>query len=117
MTQSEIKLSNETFVLNEIERSDWKAIHAYSSRKEVSTYQTWGPNTEEQTKAFVEKIIDDARQQPRTRYVLAVRIKQNGMLVGAGEINIRNTSNGEIAISYILIIGNKALGQRLPAFC
>lgn len=35
-----------------------------------------------------------------TRYVLAVRLKQNGLLIGAGEINIRDTSNGEI--SYIL---------------
>lgn len=39
--------------LREIVEEDWQTVHSYASIPAVSQYQTWGPNTEEQSREYV----------------------------------------------------------------
>ena len=58
---------SETLGLRRLEAADWPVVHAWSSRAEFCRFQAWGPNTEEETRAFVtragagEVIVHSAR--------------------------------------------------------
>lgn len=88
--------------LREFEFEDWKAVHRYASQEKACIYQPWGPNNEDQTKEFLYKIIKDSLEEPHTRYAFAVELKGNGIVIGAGELNIRDEGNRIGEISYII---------------
>ncbi|MRX56139.1 GNAT family N-acetyltransferase [Bacillus idriensis] len=91
-------LSNERLLLREFTESDWIGVHKYASKEKVCQYQDWGPNSEEESQAFVKQVLVDAAKKPRTRYMFAIVLKKEEKMIGAGEINIRdfNHKNGEI---------------------
>lgn len=74
------------FKLREIKENDWKDIHIYTSQFIVCQYQAWGPNSEMETKEFVNQVLQDARKVPRSRFSFAVVELEYERVVGAGEI-------------------------------
>lgn len=88
--------------LREFQLDDWKDVHEYASQERACTYQPWGPNSEDQTRAFVGKIIEDAKEELRTRFVFAVTIEDDTKVIGAGEINVRDLGNRRGEIAYII---------------
>ncbi|PGQ50483.1 GNAT family N-acetyltransferase [Bacillus thuringiensis] len=92
------KIIHNRFKLREIKENDWKDIHIYTSQSIVCQYQTWGPNSETETKEFVNQVLQDARKVPRNRFSFAVVELEYERVVGAGEITIRDLTNrvGEI---------------------
>ncbi len=95
-----ISLSNERLYLREMVSSDWIYVHKYASQEIVCQYQPWGPNTEAESKRFVEEVVDDSTEKPRTRFVYAIHYKER--MIGAGEFNIRDFTNKAGEIGYIL---------------
>jgi RimJ/RimL family protein N-acetyltransferase len=71
--------------------ADWPAVHDWARRPEACRYQAWGPNTPEQTRAFVRAAVD----APPTRLVHAV--VQDDRVVGSAELHLRGVHQGEIA--------------------
>lgn len=102
MSLASTTLSSDRVVLRELMREDWPAIHAYASRLDVCRFQPWGPNTPEQTIAFVETAIASAEEQPRRRYTLAVTLVEHGMVVGLAEMNVRDAGFAVGEIAYVL---------------
>ncbi|MEI5908052.1 GNAT family N-acetyltransferase [Bacillus spongiae] len=88
--------------LREMKETDWKAVHQYASQERVSKYQTWGPNSEEQSKAFVEQVLIDSKAVPRTRFAFAVVLKESENMIGVGQLAIRDFANHVGEISYII---------------
>nr|WP_077625138.1 GNAT family protein [Sediminibacillus massiliensis] len=97
-----MSLSSEQLVLREIKIDDWRSVHSYASQAKVSRFQPWGPNTEEDSKLFVEQAIKDAENNPRTRFVFAIIHKEDGKMIGVVELNIRDISNKSGEIAYIV---------------
>ncbi|MBO1581594.1 GNAT family N-acetyltransferase [Bacillus sp. XF8] len=89
-------------LLRELTNHDWIDVHKYASQDKVCEYQPWGPNTVEDSKDFVKQVIKDASQEPRTRYVFAIVEKDIERMVGAGELNIRDFTNKNGEIGYIV---------------
>jgi RimJ/RimL family protein N-acetyltransferase len=102
MSPESTALSSERVVLRELMREDWPAIHAYASRIEVCRYQPWGPNTPDETTAFVEAAIASAQENPRQRYVLTVALVEDDKVVGLTEINVRDAGFAVGEIAYVL---------------
>ena len=94
-------LESERVILQEIEKKDWRDIHKYASQPIVCQYQPWGPNTEKESKDFVEQILGDGKTNPRSRFVFAVIQKIDGRMIGSGELNLRDLSNQVGEIAYI----------------
>ncbi|SFG16985.1 Protein N-acetyltransferase, RimJ/RimL family [Halobacillus alkaliphilus] len=88
--------------LREIVEEDWRTVHSYASIPSVSQYQPWGPNTEEQSKGYVNQIIREALHQSRTRYAFGVLDRENHQFLGVGELNIRSKVNKQGELSYIV---------------
>lgn len=93
-------LANEKLLLREFTQYDWIDVHKYASQEIVCRYQTWGPNTEEDTKEFIQDVLDEATQTPRERYVFAIIYQET--LIGAVEIMIKDFANKVGEIGYIV---------------
>ncbi|MFC0470315.1 GNAT family protein [Halalkalibacter kiskunsagensis] len=96
------KLTSTRVYLREINEKDWVDVHEYASQEKVCKYQPWGPNTEEDSKVFVEEVLIHASQNPRTRFVFSIVNKENQRMIGVGEFNIRDFNNRTGEIAYIV---------------
>lgn len=82
-------------LLRPIEEDDWPAVHAWASQERVCRYQSWGPNTPEQTHEFVLAAAHAWTFTPRARLVYVVTL--GGCVIGNCELNLRGRSQGEIS--------------------
>ena len=69
---------------------DVDAVHDWARLPESCRYQTWGPNTYEQTRAYVEAAVSAAG-----RFVFAVLI--DGNVAGSASLILYGPSSAEIA--------------------
>lgn len=81
-----------------MESGDWPAVHSWASLPESCRYQAWGPNTEQQSRDFVQAAADDWTRGPQERYVYLACA--DGQPVGSGEVNIRSRGHRQGEISY-----------------
>ena len=79
------------FTLRPLALDDATAVHSWACLPESCRYQAWGPNTFEQTQAYVRA----AAAAPTDRLVFAVLV--DGDVVGCAELKLRGPSVGEIA--------------------
>lgn len=92
-------LETERLILRKLMKSDFAAVHSYASCAENTNYMLWGPNSEEQTSAFIDKAIAEAEEVSCMNYHYAVEMKDTGVLIGACSMEI---SNDEAEIGWIL---------------
>ena len=76
-----IRIETPRLVLREIVEDDWRALHAIESRPEQVRYQSFEAHTEESARAYIAKVIADARCEPRLVYDLAIT-RDGGELAG-----------------------------------
>lgn len=105
--------------LSRIRLADWRAVHSWASLAEVCRFQSWGPNTEEQTRAFVATAVAAWSHTPRQRFAYAARA--GGEVVGMGELHVRSRRQRQGEITYAVhpaVWGQgvgTAIGSRLLA--
>ncbi|WP_421378506.1 GNAT family N-acetyltransferase [Bacillus salacetis] len=95
-------LRGNRIILRELQEDDWLGIHDYASQEQASRFQPWGPNTEEETKIFVQEALDEAKKNPRNRFFFVIQGIQNNELLGAVELNISDFHNQAGDIGYII---------------
>ncbi len=89
-------------VLREFVSEDWPAIHRYAVLDDVCRYQQWGPNTEAETRNYVQEAMRAAGQTPRRRYAFAIAELDSGLLLGAIELHVRTPQAESGEIGYVL---------------
>lgn len=97
-----MKLETERLILRDFEESDWQAVHEYASDREVVIYAPWGPNTEKETKSYINRKITNQHEQPRRDYTFALILKLEKKLIGACSIYVSDPTNREGWIGYVL---------------
>ena len=79
---------SETLGLRRLEATDWPAVHTWSSRAEFCRFQAWGPNMEEETRAFVAHGATARSQSAQMRYPYLVSAE--GRPIGTGEVVVHS---------------------------
>jgi [ribosomal protein S5]-alanine N-acetyltransferase len=74
--------------LREFAATDFAAVHAYSSDPRVTRYLFFGPRDEQSTAEYLEELLVSQREQPRTRFELAVEEIASGKLIGACDLSL-----------------------------
>ena len=97
-----MELETERLILREFEESDWHAVHEYGSDSEVVRHMEWGPNTEQETKDFIRRVLSSQQEEPRRNYQFALILKAEKRLVGACGIHVSNPENKEGWTGYVL---------------
>lgn len=95
-------LKGERLSLREFDQGDEEPLHAFVSDPGVTRFTTWGPNTPEDTREFLDGVIADARSSPRNRYALAAVETTSGRLLGSVELSVesREHRRGELGFVF-----------------
>ena len=97
------ELTTERLLLRAFVESDWQAVHEYASDPEVVQYMPWGPNTEDETRRFIDqRLADQAVDHPgHVEYAVALRAEDR-LIGGCGVHASDNPDNSEGWIGYCL---------------
>jgi [ribosomal protein S5]-alanine N-acetyltransferase len=88
--------------LREFRPEDFDDVHAYGSDPQVSRFMIWGPNTHEDTQAFLDRQIAGQAQWPRSDVSLAVETMANGQVIGAIRLWVVDEVNRIAELGYSL---------------
>ena len=92
-------LETKRLLLRKFTADDFTAVHRYASSLENVIYMTWGPNSEEHTRAFISMAIAKAEESPCSNYQYAVVMKKSDRLIGACNLAL---SGEEAEVGWIL---------------
>jgi RimJ/RimL family protein N-acetyltransferase len=95
----------ERLVLRDFEAEDWPDAHDYRSGPEVARLLlTHHPESPEQTRAWLQRVIEERQRQPRARYTLAIVLPAEGSVIGQVSIGTGRDypAPGELGIGYML---------------
>ena len=98
----DVTIETERLILREFRRDDWESVHEYAVDPEVYHYMPWGPNSEDETRAFVERAIASRHQDPRLHFELAVTTRERGHLIGGAGIRAADESFHVADMGYCL---------------
>lgn len=79
--------------------NDWTDVHTYASNPLVATHMIWGPNTEEDTKAFIQRTTEMQSQSQRIDFEFAVTLQTDGKVIGGVGIHAMDRQ-GEIGYCF-----------------
>ena len=88
--------------LREFQKADWREVHEYASDPQVVRFMSWGPNTEDETRMFIQRSNAYQKEKPRVKYSLAVLIRDGNRLIGGCGIYESNVESREGWIGYCL---------------
>lgn len=95
-----IPLLTSRLEIRDFRPDDFAAVHAYGSDPRVTLYTAFGPNTEEQTHAFLDRVAAEIAAEPREHHNLAVVDRGSGALFGGCGLIGRGERTHEIG--YVL---------------
>jgi ribosomal-protein-alanine N-acetyltransferase len=103
-----IPVRTQRLILREFVKSDFEAVHAYSSDPRVTRYLFFGPRDEEGTADYLEGLLASQRERPRTRFELAVEEIASARVIGACDLSI--IERNVVDLGYMLGIENWGKG-------
>ena len=98
----QFRLETGRLIIRDRVESDCQAVLEYASDMETVKYMEWGPNTEEQTRGFLESGALAMATNPRNDFELAVTLRDGGKLIGGCRITADIRGNRQASIGYIL---------------
>ena len=97
-----LRLMGRRVVLRPLVFTDWLAVHDYAGRPETCRFLQWGPNTPEETRAFVGDAVAAMAQHRRERFELAIVERREGRLIGACGLRVESEQHRRGVIGYVL---------------
>ena len=95
-------LETERLRLRELRPDDLEDIHAYGSDPRVSRFMDWGPNSEQDSRDFLERGLKSQATWPRNDVSLAIELKSTGAVIGAIRLWVVDVGNRTAEIGYSL---------------
>lgn len=83
-----MKLDTKRLILRDYDPSDLEAVHHYGQDPQVVKFMLWGPNTLDETQAFIDQSILESQTEPRRSFNLAVIDKSYGLLIGGISLTV-----------------------------
>jgi len=98
----DVRLETPRLVLRELALEDAPAVQEWAADLEVARYMPWGPNTPEQTEAFLRAAVPTRWEKPRRTFELGIELRASGRLAGACGIRIRSPEDRIADVGYTL---------------
>lgn len=95
-----MQLTTNRLVIREFAREDVPEVHAYASDPVVTRHMIWGPNSLEDTIAFVDAAIAMQERHPRQDFEMAVTLRETGELIGGCGLRVVGPAQGEIGYCF-----------------
>jgi len=106
----------DNILLRDITSYDFHTIDRYASNPHVTEYLPWGPNTPQETQAFIDYAIKKAQDNPRYIWELAVCHMQTGELIGGCALRRMSPYSSIAEIGFIINPAHQGSGyvQKRP---
>ena len=108
-------LTTTRLILRPWTMDDLAAVHAYASVLENVFYMPWGPNTEAETIAFLEKAIALSRDNPAYTDNLAVVLRASDRVIGGCGLSVAAVLTGSLGWILHRDYWRQGLGSELAA--
>lgn len=79
-------LETPRLILRSITMADFDAVHSWAGDLDNAIYMSFGPNSEEDTRNFIEGCIKSEQDDPRSQFDFILEIKGTGQAIGTGGI-------------------------------
>ncbi len=97
-----MELTTKRLLLRDLTTDDWRAVHEYASDPEVTRHLPFGPNTEEDTRQFIERTAQSQQADPRRKFELAIVLRRTSELIGGCRVSLEDEPNRSGSIGYVL---------------
>ena len=95
-------LTTKRLVLREFEEEDWQAVLTYQSDPRYLRYYPWTSRSEQDARMYVQQLLAQQQEEPRTKFQLAITLASNGQLIGNAGIRMKTAQDREADIGYEL---------------
>ncbi|MBW4675464.1 MAG: GNAT family N-acetyltransferase [Desmonostoc geniculatum HA4340-LM1] len=95
-------LETNRLLIREFLEADWQVVFGYQSDPLYLLYCDCNNRTENDVYEFVQMFINQQKEQPRTKFQLAVVLKEENLLIGNCGIRVNNPQLREANIGYEL---------------
>jgi ribosomal-protein-alanine N-acetyltransferase len=95
-----MELRTERLILREFVPEDWRAVYAYQNDPRYLEFYEWEHRTESDAKAFVQMMIDQQCETPRTKFQWALVLASNHKLIGNAGIRKRSLKTYQADMGY-----------------
>jgi ribosomal-protein-alanine N-acetyltransferase len=96
-----ITIQTPRITLREYQRADFPGVHAYSKDPEAVRFMTWGPNTPQETRDFIQGVLELQHTQPRHDYFFVVISNQDKDIIGGCGLHLENPKQRGGTLGYI----------------
>ncbi|MEH2150139.1 GNAT family N-acetyltransferase [Nostoc sp.] len=95
-------LETHRLLMRDFIETDWQAVFVYQSNPLYLRYSYWTHRTEKDVCEFIQMFIDQQKEQPRTKFQLAIILKEQNQLIGNCGIRVNDPEMREANIGYEL---------------
>ena len=96
-----IPITTSRLILREYVEADFEGVHAYAKDPETVRFMTWGPNTPENTRDFIQLAIAQQAVEPRINYHFVTVLMASDQIIGGCGIHIRRPEHKSAEIGYV----------------
>jgi len=96
----EFSIVTTRLILREYTLKDFEGVHEYSRDHETVRFMTWGPNTPEDTRNFIQLAITQQSVEPRVNYHFVVTLRETHEIIGGCGIHIKRPEHRSAEIGY-----------------
>lgn len=114
-TLNPLTIKTPRLVLRNFREDDWSAVHEYAADLDVVRYMPWGPNSEKETRSFIERAIASSVADPRTSFEFAITRADTGKLIGGCGIRVASRAHRSADMGYCLRKDTWGLGYATEA--
>ena len=100
--RSMYRIETPNLLLRPFDESDFDAVHDYGSDPNVTRYQGWGPNSEADTRSFIQRSIRAMQTPESGEIVFAIVEQASSRLVGGCGLTVRGRQSRVFEIGYTL---------------
>jgi [ribosomal protein S5]-alanine N-acetyltransferase len=95
-------LETHRLLMRDFIEADWQVVFAYQSDPLYLLYNNWTHRTQKDVCEFIEMFIGQQKEQPRTKFQLAIILKEENQLIGNCGIRVNDPEMREANIGYEL---------------
>jgi RimJ/RimL family protein N-acetyltransferase len=97
-----LPIETERLRLRLLALEDLAAVHAFESRADVCRWLYWGPRSDEDCRAALERKIARARDAPETGVALAIELVTSGELVGHTDLTVGEAVHRQGELGFVV---------------
>lgn len=97
-----INIETTRLFIREFKIEDLPDVFEYANSEEVVKHMVWGPNSLEQTRAFLNDVLVQQQSPKRTSFEMAIELKSSKKLIGSCGLTIEKGNALKANLGYIM---------------